>query len=398
MAKRIRSDNRGLTLLELLIGVVILAIIVVPLLHTFVIGASTEYKTRKLAEDTDAAQNLCEQIQAQDADLILSNSAAVSASAQYYTKNGDGTFSRFATTSGSGTFYTKAPIYSDVSKTYYIGIPGYTYGNSQYDALITLDVPADSANTQEVIVGNQMDALLNMSDADKTALDQLIAECGDLVSNISELNPEDLTRTISLNISKSADPNELNTYIVTAYFQYAADITYLDAKKNSLIKHFAYVEQSSATVRSVTEKADGSPAFSIFMFYDAYYKNAAISDSIIINKTDGPDANVFIVNTDKSVFTNAYKATVWYKYQKFTGTGSASMPVNRLIITNLQGTQIEYGAWRDAIYKKTQTPSSYLVETKARSRKFNVKVELFQAGSGFTGTPTTTMDSTKLSY
>ena len=41
MKNEIKGDNRGLTLLELIVGVVILAIVVVPLLHTFVTGANT---------------------------------------------------------------------------------------------------------------------------------------------------------------------------------------------------------------------------------------------------------------------------------------------------------------------------------------------------------------------
>lgn len=86
--KSVREDNRGLTLVELIIGVTILAIIIVPLLHTFIVGASTERKSHDYGNATDAAQNLIEQIQATDADLILSNNGVVDSGATYYTSNG----------------------------------------------------------------------------------------------------------------------------------------------------------------------------------------------------------------------------------------------------------------------------------------------------------------------
>lgn len=393
MINRISGDNRGLTLLELLIGVVILAIIVVPLLHTFVTGASTEYKARKYAEATDAAQNLCEQIQAQDMDLILSNSAAIDRGAAFYEISGGSYIS-------AGT---KASSKSDFPKTYYIGIPNYTYGSSTFDALITLNVPEDAVNSKEVVVGNQMDALLNMAEKDKpsdamarvdaTALTQLQAECSDLVAS-SELTAERLTRSITLNVTKIANAAATETYKAEVVFNYTANIDYYDKKGNQKSYYFSYSENSSSSVGSVTPKADGSPVFSVFMFYDAYYKNAHTDENILINNATGSDVNFFIVNTDKSAFTLGYNARIWYKYQKFNGND----PVNRLVFTNLPASTTIYSAWRDAIYKKTLPISQYLAETKALSRKFDVSVQLFSAGSNFTGSPIAGIESTKLSY
>ena len=77
------KDNRGLTLVELLVGVTILAIIIVPLLHTFITGANTGIKSKNYGNATDAAQNLSEQIQALDVDTILQNSALVDSAAKF---------------------------------------------------------------------------------------------------------------------------------------------------------------------------------------------------------------------------------------------------------------------------------------------------------------------------
>ncbi|MFB0920157.1 MAG: type II secretion system protein, partial [Oscillospiraceae bacterium] len=373
------------TLIELLIGVVILGIITVPLLHTFVTGANTERRSREYGEVTEAAQNLSEQIQGTDADLILSNASAVAPGANFYTL--------------SGTTYTSvgsvAPAVSGLPKTYYVGIPNYTYGNRSFDALITLTVPDDSAasepaNSKAVVVGNQMDAILDMTKADENAVNALLAECGDLVSDVSTLNVNKLTRAVNFTVTKTID-STTDTYKVLVSFDYSASIPYTFNSK-SYTYYFAYSEQSSASVASVVDSA--GPVFSVFLFYDAYYKSNVLSETLVINNSTGSDVNFFIVNTNKNSLPVGYKAVIWYKYQNFSG----NEPVNKLIFTNLPTGNVTYRASRDALYRRTLTVSGYLAETKELSRKFDVSIKLFNSGSGFFGTPLIEMNSTRLNY
>ena len=69
--KRLHHDQRGLTLLELLIAVIMLGLLAAPLLHAFVISASTTAKARSLNETTNAATNLIEQIKGGNLDSVL---------------------------------------------------------------------------------------------------------------------------------------------------------------------------------------------------------------------------------------------------------------------------------------------------------------------------------------
>ncbi|NLW65279.1 MAG: prepilin-type N-terminal cleavage/methylation domain-containing protein, partial [Clostridiales bacterium] len=46
MKFELKNDNRGLTLMELLVGVAILAVIITPLLHVYVTGANTARKNK----------------------------------------------------------------------------------------------------------------------------------------------------------------------------------------------------------------------------------------------------------------------------------------------------------------------------------------------------------------
>lgn len=395
MKKSTFKDNRGLTLVELMVGVTILAIIVVPLLHTFVVGAATESRSRTYGNATNAAQNLIEQFQATDPDTIMSNSHIVNTGANYYTLSG-GVYTLDSTP-------TAAPP-ADSGK-YYIGIPNYTYGGSSFDALITVDTSTAAtgatANVTPVAIGNQMDALLNMSNADKSAVQELKYQYGNLVADPNnELTASLLTRSISIIVTRIGTTSPY-TYTIEVLFNYIAiNVPCTAVGKTGTYFSFSHTEQSSASVASVADSTDGSPILSAFLFFDGYYRSNMASETITINNSTGADINFFLVNTTTSTMPATYGAQVSYKYQNFNATGN---PVNNLFFTNTP-TNVSYIAYKDSItsktYKTNTTPaiSQYLVETKALNRKFNVVINLYATGSNFTGTPILTIDSTRLNY
>ena len=67
-----RRDDRGFTLVELIVAIVILAIVFVPLLSAFVTGARTQAKSSQKNAATLAAQNIIEQIQADSIEAFRS--------------------------------------------------------------------------------------------------------------------------------------------------------------------------------------------------------------------------------------------------------------------------------------------------------------------------------------
>ena len=60
-----RKDNRGFTLLELIVAVAILAVIIAPLLHSFLTSANATRKARATDMATNAVTNLIEEVKAQ---------------------------------------------------------------------------------------------------------------------------------------------------------------------------------------------------------------------------------------------------------------------------------------------------------------------------------------------
>ena len=66
-----KKNNRGFSLIELLVSVTILAIIVIPLMHSFITAVRTNEKAKRTLNATTAGQNLVEQIKAESLKEVL---------------------------------------------------------------------------------------------------------------------------------------------------------------------------------------------------------------------------------------------------------------------------------------------------------------------------------------
>jgi prepilin-type N-terminal cleavage/methylation domain-containing protein len=66
-----KADNRGFSLIELLIAVTIFAVVVVPLLHTFVTATTTNSKAKRILEATTAGENLFEELKASSVETLM---------------------------------------------------------------------------------------------------------------------------------------------------------------------------------------------------------------------------------------------------------------------------------------------------------------------------------------
>ena len=64
MKMRKELNNKGFSLVELLIATVILAIIVAPLLHSFVTAAHTTVRSRQIGDATLVSENIAEMVEA----------------------------------------------------------------------------------------------------------------------------------------------------------------------------------------------------------------------------------------------------------------------------------------------------------------------------------------------
>lgn len=94
MMKRLnkaKQDNRGLTLLEIVVTIAIIGIMAVPLLNSFMVGMRTNKVARKAEDAAQTAQNLAEAFQSTDIDTILSSNKVGVYSNVTYTTGTTGT-------------------------------------------------------------------------------------------------------------------------------------------------------------------------------------------------------------------------------------------------------------------------------------------------------------------
>ena len=130
-----RRDNRGLTLLELLVAVIMLGLLVSPLLHAFVISASTATKARNHNETTNAATNLIEQIKGSNLDFVLQDIT------------GGRLFSTTAELTGE----------SDISNgKYVLTLADYNYNGRVYEGSLTLDASQYKQNMTPININEEL--------------------------------------------------------------------------------------------------------------------------------------------------------------------------------------------------------------------------------------------------
>ena len=341
MKKPVLCDNRGMTLIELLVGVVILAIVVVPLMHLFITSANTERKNEIYGNATNVAQNQIEEIEAANMEEYMEENHAVpDATAQSYTIK-----------------------HADVNN-----------GGSSFDVLVTLNVNT-IANTTKVAFDNPMDAIVDMNSADQSALNELNAELTGL-TNVTPLPVlGNLNRTITINATKVTDG-----YSLDVSFNYIGSFSGTDINEKTIPVSFNYSIGSSADVKAST-------SVSLYMFFQAFYSS---KDTIVIKNPDytNSDFKVFLVNTNTNTPAPGYKADIRYFYQTDKNKS--------LVFTNISISSYKAFYTDSTWFQAIPTADAALVELKKLDRMYSVDVKVYQPGTSYSGTPLAEMSSDKL--
>ncbi|MEG1165827.1 MAG: prepilin-type N-terminal cleavage/methylation domain-containing protein [Oscillospiraceae bacterium] len=405
MKKKFLKNNRGLTLVELIIGVTIMAIIVAPLLHSFVTSAGTANKSRRAAAATTAAQNLAEQIEAMPSEKFFANAEVLGTGAQFYKSEG----------AGESLTYTPIgtkPPEDDKEKKHYIGIPNY---NEKYDALITLNSEKPINNTK-VTIGNPMDAVIDMTMADDNALANYKIEGAGLKAS-NKFTKEELARAMQISVTK-----EKNQYAVKAEFTYTATINYTETIStvndkgetvNTEIKRSKKFEYTDIGTTSVAKPEEGknSAPLGVYLFFKDIPGIIATPGSAALErretltattKNGAEEFNLFLVDAaappmkdtsqnDKTQIIppiSQYLLNVNYKYQKDTGL--------QRVYANLSPDDVNYCAYKNANYYQRVATNGRLVEKKMQNLLYGINITLFEPNSGFKGTPIVSFDTEKL--
>ena len=383
-----RRDDRGFTLVELMVAIVILAIVFVPLLHTFVSGAQTEAKSRQQNNAATAAQTIIENIQASDTATLLASGYTADLSTGVYTRTAQAT--------GNG---------------------------STFDTKVTF-TPVSDVNSKAVVVSNSMDAVVDMTGADTDALNEFKKQCDDQVSTSTLKNY--LTRTITVNSQLQKDGN----YIIYVTFTYGGDATYTTSSKNAETGKVTYTQHkvtlsyqsedkvSAALTTDPTALAriakNGGPAYSLYLYFapivhsDArtYYNDVfnifnTVADDAKTVKGADYDFNVFLIDTlDNSQNENYqninYQPVINYYGQHNLDQMRVFSNVQMTAGTNFLRGYTAHTNVEPAVAGKFKNMNfdGTLVEKQQLNRMYDVKVEVFRSGTA--SDPIVTMNAVKL--
>ena len=435
-------NNKGFTLVELLIAITILGIIVGPFMHSFVTASRTNAKAQQIQNATLLATNIMEEVKA--------NSIGDLAFQFNYPKRDDGSSrfdvmntytSAYELTMKNGSlqnvtkylengsannrdYVTSSVLYKDYQANtednyeflgqslgkYYFIMEGLRSGKTDYDALITLDsngyktVDDKGYNDQHTPVIESLDVLedafyVQSTDQDKECASQLAEKSG-LVDYLTVMNA--MKRTITIDIERDGA-----LYRVYATYEY---------------KYGSYTE----TVRHLIYNNSESPDYglkSVYLFYLPHYPSttSSVKDEIIINNNDNVQANVYIIKQRSSSISAAelltrettYKCNVTVK-ENVSSYNSSSHDAYIAVRTNLgtnlyhQNTKIDNqvtygykganGALEINPYVKKMLDVNTLDGSKEKDRIYEVTVSIYKKGEAankFTGTPVAKITGSK---
>lgn len=316
-----RRNNKGFTLLELLISIAILAIILVPLLNNFVVAAKLNATSKLTHKATTVAQNLIESIKAEDIKELVNTSHGLNS---FDLLINEISGMEELTLVGTPYLFQREPEINLDREKLYFGIYGIKDESHKFDAIITLDaVPYDTSVSVEpgtTLYYNQFqmpeikninkeeNALVTQGFEDNWAVDTLyerhVAFCADYNAAALEEEPpratitpdtieslkSKITRDIKININ--SNPEDTNSVIVEAVYDYKCNTTAINGNSVS------YVVYKKTIVKPMNE---------IYLFYHPLSLN---SDKITINNYATIDSKVYVIKQDGYMADAGYLARI----------------------------------------------------------------------------------------
>ena len=361
-----KRNNKGFSLVELLVAVAILGIIVAPLLHTFVTSSFTAAKSKELGNQNSTAQNVAEAVQ----NTLLSDLSSLGAVSAY---DSSGTLLGNAATDSAAEY--------DISMSHdeLVG-NGLVSGNYRAQVKLvqtcaqnsTQYTPMDAVFTQE---GNNLPGGDNELDPDTAAQKQFESEASTVTSNPVSY---DIIRSIDLDIGEMA----ADSYEYSCKFTYKCSISYTGDDGRPAGTDLTPYENSYTFFNGTRSGSTLAP------IYFCYFPSSGSSpkDTITITRTiekAGMTAptpvSVFLAQQDD--LPPAYRLTVQVK-----GDDPDSQKTKTRIYSNGPSTVLQIFKGEDHVWYQTFAesfgkPFGNLYDTQQQYRRYLVTIDLYDSGN-----------------
>lgn len=436
-------NNKGFSLVELLVSIAMLAIIVIPVFSNIVLASRTNYRSREMQQVVDLGDDIMEGLKAEasiediakqfvynssyNVKFDIASSQTVSSEQTCELKKEGSTFTKATQNSisynaANDTFEFQAKDKSvGEGRVYYFGIKDLKIGQNKYDAVITCDAEQYSKNEEDeseeakindveipIIssIATDKNAVISQGYSDNYAITTLTQRYnewfnstytpGSGVTNTvtNKEIEQDMRRTFKINIDYNATSKK---YIVTAGIQY---------KLKSLIPESETDYNTYSVDHLFYDQFDSLE--NVYLFYSPKLSSREetglkpFQDDVVINnnleKLQKNHLGIYIVEqefsgteAEKASYEAAYDANMSkYKLQisykdttsgTFTTEEEKTQPVTQLVINvgEKSGVPVESIVDTAIVSSYKVTKSFDLIKEAAKDRIYNMKVELYES-------------------
>lgn len=436
--RKLKNDDRGVTLVEIIVSIAILAIIVLPFLNAFVTATKTNVKAKNEMNATHLATNIMEGIEKNSMKTLAYqfnypseyfdvadgfNISDGSSACELLKKsdkfdnvkrledisaeivNKDDVITSCIHKTDAKAKIGDASLWnfreSDAHK-YYFYMSGVQSGTKKYNALVTVDAKSDAEsdnkvrkyNMDEVADMSAMDANFDCMSADKYSATNIISAFNNMNPGFS-VQQSDIKRTIKIDIEKSGAASNKATKVTVSYsYSIKNGVKKTFPDPNSALKDdytMVIYDNSSDTVNHNLRN--------VYLFYNPWYTSTGntwdtANDVIIVNNKDKVDCTVNIVKqktiSDQSELST--KESTYKAYVRVSEPGNRTGHAYTHIATNLnvnmgapdnplQPGQAIYGFNNNVIQNdvKAIIDIKNLTKSKASERLYDVKVDIYES-------------------
>lgn len=434
--RKFKDDNRGITLVELIVSIAILALIVLPFLNAFVTATKTNVKARNKMNATHLATNIMEGIE--------NNSMKTMAYQFNYPSEGFDLADGFDMADGSNAkeLYYKNGKYTDVKRfedvmnahpeaenldkwmtssihkknntaflgdtsswkfvenkehKYYFWMTDVKSGTKKYNAMVTVDGKGEANSKVEQY--NTIDKVADMSamDSNYDCMSSDVATIEELMNTLKnrgysdiESNKDSISRTITLDITGGSSTKVTVSYSYKFTSGGHMHVFPEDAAMKQIYTSVIFDNTSNTANRTLKN---------IYLFYKPWYTSTANSDwnsckdTIIINNNDKIDCTVNIVkqNYDDKSSDDEDKYRMYVRVnEKGNNTGNAHVSICTNLDTNMKDpdskskTQPQQAKY---MFNSNNTQSTVkksikiddLTKSKTVERLYNVTVDIYDS-------------------
>lgn len=432
--KQVKGDNRGLSLIEVLVAVVILALVITPFLHSFVTTANTNTKAKMIHRATVVAQSVMEGLKAEqledialqfnypgqgfyvvNTDQINGGSGVESLVEEVLYDSATATFSPVITyedpslaglpdkkASVTASTYSEdmgatAEFLKKSSGIYYFTVEKMQEDIAEYDILVKLDATAYRAGvTSDVDDAHKYNsdklAQLPIIDLEQDAMsvqkeDLADAAVNDFMITYSTLTDaqirDNMKQQIVVDVNKNRVGTEDRIQVIVSYNYIYTDALGTPTKSNPKTQICYDSTETEKDLRSV------------YLYYYPLYSAGASKDEILFNNPGGVPVNFYLMKQQGSGATVGTE-TAYNPRIAFTEPGAVVGNMKSKVYTNMGTNVVDGNPIMTPFYTVFLNGSSVTLDEIASSgvmgseetdRMFDIEVSVYQAGAKSAGFP-----------